>query len=72
MKQYMKKTEPVSAIQYVDDNFVKKDTSKPAVQVYGHDAKGNPQMFHISTPNANPNWLCMYQSATLSTSLIWA
>ena len=51
--------------KYVDDNFVKKDTSKAAVQVYGHDAKGNPQMFHISTPNANPNWLCMYQPATL-------
>ena len=51
--------------KYVDDNYVKKDTSMAAVQVYGHNAKGNPQMFYISTPNANPNWLCMYQPATL-------
>lgn len=50
--------------KYVDDNFVKKDTSVKRQQVYGHDENGNPQMFYLTTGNANPNWLCMYQAAT--------
>lgn len=50
--------------KYVDDNYVKKDTSVANQQVYGHSATGIPQMFYVTTGNANPNWLCMYQAAT--------
>ena len=51
--------------KYVDDNYVKKDTSVAALQVYGHDAKGEPKMFNVSTANANPERLCVYQPAAL-------
>ena len=50
--------------KYVDDNYVKKDTSVANQQVYGHDANGNPQMFYVTTGNSNPNWLCKYQEST--------
>lgn len=49
--------------KYVDDNYVKKDTSVAAQQVYGHISTGEPQMFYVTTGNSNPNWLCMYQTA---------
>lgn len=51
--------------KYVDDNYVKKDTSVAKQQVYGHSENGKPQMFYVTTGNANPYWLCMYQAATL-------
>ena len=47
--------------KYVDDNFVKKDTSVANQQVYGHSANGDPQMFYVTTGNSNPDWLCKYQ-----------
>lgn len=50
--------------KYVDDNYVKKDTSVASQQVYGHATNGDPQMFYVTTGNANPNWLCTYQPAT--------
>lgn len=51
--------------KYVDDNYVKKDTSVANQQVYGHSANGKPQMFYVAEENANANWLCKYQSSTL-------
>lgn len=51
--------------KYVDDNFVKKDTSVANQQVYGHAANGDPQMFYVTTGNANPDWLCKYQLSTV-------
>ena len=50
--------------KYVDDNYVKKDTSVANQQVYGHDENGNPQMFYVTTGNSNPYWLCKYQNST--------
>ena len=50
--------------KYVDDNYVKKDTSVANQQVYGHDANGDPQMFYVTTGNSNPYWLCKYQDST--------
>ena len=50
--------------KYVDDNYVKKDTSAANQQVYGHDVNGDPQMFYVTTGNSNPYWLCKYQDST--------
>lgn len=50
--------------KYVDDNYVKKDTSVANQQVYGHSETGVPQMFYVTTGNSNPDWLCKYQVAT--------
>lgn len=50
--------------KYVDDNYVKKDTSVATQQVYGHAANGEPQMFYVTTGNSNPDWLCKYQNLT--------
>lgn len=45
--------------KYVDDNYVKKDTT-PARLVYGHNSDLSNQMFYVSENNGNPNWLVKY------------
>lgn len=47
--------------KYVDDNFVKKDTT-PGRVVYGHNSDLSKQMFYVSENNGNPNWLVKYSN----------
>lgn len=42
--------------KYVDDNYVKKDTSVKSRQVYGHENNGNPLMFYVISSANTSEW----------------